>query len=38
MFEVVVFTASLSNYANIVLDMLDPTNELIHHRLVLILA
>ncbi|KAJ3424734.1 scp1-like small phosphatase 4-related [Anaeramoeba flamelloides] len=33
MFEVVVFTASLSYYANSILDYLDPENELISHRL-----
>ncbi|KAJ6241080.1 scp1-like small phosphatase 4-related [Anaeramoeba flamelloides] len=33
MFEVVVFTASLSYYANSILDHLDPENELISHRL-----
>ncbi|CAI5465247.1 unnamed protein product [Closterium sp. Yama58-4] len=32
-FEVVVFTASLARYAGPVLDLLDPTGELIHHRL-----
>lgn len=32
-FEVVVFTASHSCYANVVLDYIDPTGELIHHRL-----
>lgn len=32
-FEVVVFTASHSCYANVVLDYLDPTATLIHHRL-----
>ena len=32
-FEVIVFTASHSSYANVVLDYLDPTGELIHHRL-----
>ncbi|GJP64561.1 hypothetical protein CLOP_g21536 [Closterium sp. NIES-67] len=32
-FEVVVFTASLARYADPVLDLLDPTGELIHHRL-----
>lgn len=32
-FEVMVFTASHSSYANVVLDHLDPTGELIHHRL-----
>lgn len=33
LFEVVVFTASLSNYADRVLDLLDPTGDLIQHRL-----
>ena len=32
-FEVVVFTASQKCYADVVLDYLDPTHELIHHRL-----
>ena len=32
-FEIVVFTASHKCYADVVLDFLDPTNELIHHRL-----
>jgi len=32
-FEVVVFTASISRYANQVLDYLDPSGELVHHRL-----
>lgn len=32
-FETVVFTASHKNYADKVLDYLDPTGELIHHRL-----
>lgn len=32
-FEVIVFTASHSCYANVVLDYLDPNNEFIHHRL-----
>lgn len=31
-FEVVVFTASHSCYANVVLDYLDPSHTLIHHR------
>lgn len=31
-FEVFVFTASHQCYANVVLDYLDPTGELIHHR------
>lgn len=33
MFEVVVFTASLSEYADPVLDELDPDNNMVHHRL-----
>jgi RNA polymerase II subunit A small phosphatase-like protein len=33
MFEVVVFTASLSEYADPVLDELDPDNTMVHHRL-----
>jgi len=33
LFEVVVFTASLSNYADRVLDLLDPAGDLIQHRL-----
>jgi RNA polymerase II subunit A small phosphatase-like protein len=33
MFEVVVFTASLSEYADPVLDELDAENNLVHHRL-----
>lgn len=33
LFEVVVFTASISKYANQVLDYIDPTGELVHHRL-----
>lgn len=33
MFEIVVFTASLSEYADPVLDELDPENNLVHHRL-----
>jgi CTD small phosphatase-like protein 2 len=32
-FEIIVFTASHSCYANVVLDYLDPNNEFIHHRL-----
>ena len=32
-FEVIVFTASHECYANVVLDHLDPTRELIQHRL-----
>jgi len=32
-FEIVVFTASHSCYANVVLDYLDPKNQYIHHRL-----
>jgi len=32
-FEVVVFTASMSEYASEVLDLIDPTGVLIHHRL-----
>lgn len=32
-FEIIVFTASHSCYANVVLDYLDPTGEFIHHRL-----
>jgi len=32
-FEIIVFTASHSCYANRVLDYLDPKNEYIHHRL-----
>jgi CTD small phosphatase-like protein 2 len=32
-FEIIVFTASHSCYANVVLDYLDPTGEMIHHRL-----
>jgi len=31
-FEVVVFTASMKNYADAILDHLDPDNTLIHHR------
>lgn len=32
-FEIIVFTASHSCYANVVLDYLDPQNKYIHHRL-----
>lgn len=32
-FEVVVFTAGLREYASLVLDLLDPTGEVISHRL-----
>jgi CTD small phosphatase-like protein 2 len=32
-FEVVVFTASVKNYADSILDHIDPDNTLIHHRL-----
>lgn len=32
-FEIIVFTASHSCYANVVLDYLDPENQWIHHRL-----
>jgi len=32
-FEVIIFTASHSCYANVVLDYLDPHNQYIHHRL-----
>ena len=32
-FEVIIFTASHSCYANVVLDYLDPQNQYIHHRL-----
>lgn len=32
-YEVIVFTASQSCYANVILDYLDPRNEYIHHRL-----
>ena len=31
-YQVVVFTASHKFYADVVLDYLDPNNELIHHR------
>lgn len=31
-FEVVVFTASVKDYADAFLDFIDPTNTLIHHR------
>ena len=33
LYEIIVFTASHSCYANVVLDYLDPQNELIHHRM-----
>jgi len=33
LFEVVIFTASLSEYADPVLDELDPDNTMVHHRL-----
>ena len=33
LFEVVVFTASHSCYANVVLDYLDPSHKFISHRL-----
>jgi CTD small phosphatase-like protein 2 len=33
LFEVMVFTASHKCYADVVLDYLDPTGELVHHRL-----
>lgn len=33
LYEVVVFTASISRYANQVLDYIDPTGQLVHHRL-----
>lgn len=33
MFEVCVFTASVSDYADKVIDRLDPTGQLVHHRL-----
>ena len=32
-FEIAVFTASHKCYADVVLDMLDPSHEIIHHRL-----
>ena len=32
-FEIIVFTASHKCYADVVLDLLDPNNEIIHHRL-----
>lgn len=32
-FEIVIFTAALEDYANFILNQLDPTNELIQHRL-----
>ncbi|GJP41959.1 hypothetical protein CLOM_g1570 [Closterium sp. NIES-68] len=32
-YEVVVFTASIPNYANAIIDWLDPEGRLIHHRL-----
>ncbi|KAI9342259.1 carboxy-terminal domain RNA polymerase II polypeptide a small phohatase 1 [Obelidium mucronatum] len=32
-FEVIVFTASTSNYANPVIDLLDPRRDLVRHRL-----
>lgn len=32
-FEIIVFTASHSCYANVVLDYLDPKKQYIHHRL-----
>ncbi len=32
-FEIIVFTASHSCYANVVLDFLDPNQQYIHHRL-----
>jgi CTD small phosphatase-like protein 2 len=32
-FEVIVFTASHACYANVVLDHLDPDQQLVHHRL-----
>ena len=32
-FEIIVFTASHPCYANVVIDYLDPTGELVHHRL-----
>jgi CTD small phosphatase-like protein 2 len=33
LYEIIVFTASHSCYANVVLDILDPQNKLIQHRL-----
>jgi CTD small phosphatase-like protein 2 len=33
LYEVVVFTASAKEYADAVLDYLDPTGDLVHHRL-----
>ena len=33
MYEIIVFTASHSCYANVVLDYIDPNNKLISHRL-----
>lgn len=33
MFEVIIFTASEKHYADCVLDILDPNNDLIDHRL-----
>ena len=32
-FEIMIFTASLPFYANVVLDYLDPNKQFIHHRL-----
>ncbi len=32
-FEIVVFTAAQEDYANFILDQLDPTGEMIKHRL-----
>jgi CTD small phosphatase-like protein 2 len=32
-FEIIIFTASHSSYANTVLDFLDPNNEFFSHRL-----
>ena len=32
-FEVIIFTASLQSYADVVIDILDPDRELVHHRL-----
>ena len=31
-FELIIFTASFGFYANVILDVLDPTHQLIHHR------